>query len=70
MLNFWLRLFLQTPFEILELLVFHSLADVIYIDIYYRNCMDRMEYYCTAKASEACVDDDDDDFYCRVAIDG
>jgi hypothetical protein len=32
--------------------------------------MDRMEYYCTAKASEACVDDDDDDFYCRVAIDG
>ena len=67
MLKFWLELFFQTPPETLKALVFHSLADVIYIDIYFRNCYDRMEYYCTAKASEAFVDGDDDDFYYRFS---
>lgn len=66
-LRFLIEVSINMPDDLLKALIFLYYRDWIYIDIYYRNSMDRMEYYCTSRASEAFVDGDDDDFYYRFS---
>jgi len=70
MIRFYVSLFLVMPKSLLLWLIYVSYADLIYIDIYQRDCCDRMEYYGTSRASQAFLDtalQDIDDLYYRFA---
>ncbi|MCA6580480.1 MAG: hypothetical protein IM537_05875 [Pseudanabaena sp. M57BS1SP1A06MG] len=60
MIRFYINLFLVMPESWLKWLIFFAYGNDIYLDIYIRDCCDRMEYYGTSSALEAFADDFDD----------